>query len=161
MSSTFRDERTRVHSQGFTVNSWGTAESVPRLSPHKALLLTCHPHSIASRTQTEPRALVLVPLGHVSVYCSHDLRTFFRGNTVRTREDMNVTSMHVQENSDYFSPSSLSLMAFFESKTGCFSSWIPSSGSSGDVNCLKGGVNLIACGKWMWQEGALSLWNMH
>ena len=83
MSSIFSD-KTRVHSQGFTVNNWGTAEFIPRLSPHEALLLTCHPHSLASSAQTEPLLSCYSDFWDtVSVYCSHDLRTSFRGNAVR------------------------------------------------------------------------------
>lgn len=46
---------------------------------------------------------------------------------------------------DQFSPFFFFLIPFIASQMGCFSSWIVSSRSSADVNCLKGGVNLITC----------------
>lgn len=60
----------------------------------------------------------------------------------------------------FFSPFSFSLIPFITSQTGCLSSWMVSSWSSADVNCLKGGVNLITCGIVNVTREALSLPNM-
>lgn len=63
-------------------------------------------------------------------------------------------------NLDYFAPFSSSLISFIASRTGCFPSCIPSSWSSAAVNCLKGSLNLIACGIVNVTREALSLLNM-
>lgn len=65
----------------------------------------------------------------------------------KTSEDTNVTSCHLEDSFDPSTPFSFSPIPFIASQTGCFSSWMASSWSSADVNCLKGGVNLIICGR--------------
>lgn len=82
MSSIFRD-KTRVHGQGFTVNNWGTAGIHTQVISSRSCSADIPSPLIASVHKQSLCSCYSDFWDTVSVYCSHDLRTSFRGNAVR------------------------------------------------------------------------------
>lgn len=130
--------------------------------------LTSHPSLLCRQHGGTPSlcSFLRAFLNILSFYCS--LRTLsiltwsetelLREDIGRTSGDMNGTSTHSQDSFDHFCPFSFSLIPFIASQTGCFSSWLVSSWSSADVNCLKGGVNLITYGRVDVTRGPYHYW---